>query len=43
MIYQWSCLEVSIFYALKKLLCMFSIRIISSNISNIEPVGPRVP
>ena len=34
MIYQWLCLEVSIFHALKELLCMFSIHISSSNISN---------
>ena len=34
MIYQWLSLEVSIFYALKELLCMFSIRISSSNIFN---------
>ena len=34
MIYQWLHLEVSIFYALKELLCMFSICISSSNISD---------
>ena len=34
LIYQWLCLEVSIFYTLKELLCMFSICISSSNIYN---------